>query len=238
MQAESDCSTVIRGRSAISWRWLCRVALGASGLVMSVWLLAPGIRALLQGGPLLTMDTQLATWVRAGMASQAFAQFMRWLSLLHGTAGILAMTALAAAALWRTGDREWALALGVTVCGGLLLNVTVKHVVHRARPDWGHALETLESFSFPSGHTAGAPVFYGMAAAWLWPRLGSAWARTALLFATVGMVLLVATSRIARGMHFPSDCIAALLEMSLWLTVCLAGIPLRHAASPLTHNPP
>ena len=205
---------------------------------MSVWLLAPGIRALLQGGPVRAMDARLATWLQAGMTSQAFAQFMEWLSLLHGTAGILAMTALAAAALWRIGEREWSLVLGVTVPGGLLLNVAAKHAVHRARPDWGHALEALESFSFPSGHTAGAAVFYGVAAAWLWPRLGSAWARTALLFAALGMVLLVATSRVARGMHFPSDCFGAMLEISVWLTVCLAGIPLRHTASPTTPNPP
>ena len=239
MQIEPDHFGVTYGWSAIPWRWLRRVALGATGVTTSVWLLAPGIRTLLQSDPVRTMDTQLATWLQAGMTSQAFAQMMGWLSLFHGTAGILVMTALAAAALWQIEERERLPVLGVTVLGGMLLNVAVKHVVHRARPDWGHApLEALESFSFPSGHTAGATVFYGVVVAWLWPRLGSAWVRTGLLLAALTMMLLVATSRIARGMHFPSDCIAALLEMSVWLTVCLAGILPRHASLLSIHHPP
>ncbi len=97
----------------------------------------------------------------------------------------------------------------------------------------------LASFSFPSGHTAGATVLYGAAVVWLWPRLASAGARAALLLAAAGVVLLVAASRVARGMHFPSDCAAAMLEgpsgsPSAWRASPAQRGPRRH---PDSHDP-
>ena len=217
--------------------WLRRVAFGAALLPLAAWLLAPAIRALLLSAPVLALDAGLTTRLQAAMADPAFAGTMRWLSLLHGTAGILTMAALAGALLWRSGDRALLPLLAAAVPGGLLLNFAVKLAVQRARPDAGHALEALASFSFPSGHTAGAAVWYGTAAALLWPRLRSGPARAALLSAALAMVLLVAASRIARGMHFPSDCLGSLLEAAVWLTVCLAGVALPHRPEPLPCTP-
>lgn len=82
------------------------------------------------------------------------------------------------------------------VPGGLLLNVAVKHAVQRPRPDWGYALQALETYSFPSGHTAGAMLFYGLVAVWLWPRVRRVEAGIVLLVAVISMALLVAASRI------------------------------------------
>ncbi len=239
MQAPNDGFATARDRRAAWTRWLARVALGAGSLVAAAWLLAPWLRELLLSAPVVAFDLRLAAGLQARMTDAAFAQAMRWLSLLHGTAGILALAALAAVALWRAGERAFAVVLAVTVPGGLLLNVAVKHAVQRARPDAGGALEALATYSFPSGHTAGAAVLYGVAVAWLWPRLAGAGARAVVLSAALGVVLLVAASRVARGVHFPSDCIASLLEASFWLAVCLAGVvrPQRGPALPTPHLP-
>ena len=157
---------------------------------------------------------------------------MRWLSFFHGTAGILAMTAIAAAALWRHGRRRALPALLACVPGGMLLNVAVKHAVQRARPDWRDAQQILETFSFPSGHTAGAALFYGVIVVWLWPRVRNVWLRVALLFGATSLVLLVAASRIVLGVHFLSDCIGAVLEALLWIALCCAGAGAGPAGRP------
>ena len=219
-------------RLPVSRRWLGRVALGAGSLLLAAWLLAPRLGELLRSDPVLALDTRLTAVLQAAMADPAFAESMRWLSLLHGTAGILAAAAIAGVLLWRSGDHALLPVLAAAVPGGLLLNFAVKLAVQRARPDPAHALEALASFSFPSGHTAGAAVLYGTAAAWLWPRLHSSAGRAALLLGGVSMVLLVAASRIARGMHYPSDCLAAMLEALVWLTVCLAGVALERRPDP------
>ena len=148
------------------------------------------------------------------------------LTWLHDTAGILALAAVFGACMWRTRwHAMWPL-LVASIPGGLLLNAAVKQAVQRARPKWGYAYETIASYSFPSGHTAGAVVLYGFLLLLLCPSLRSSLARSALLVVSVAMVLLVACSRIALGVHFLSDCIAAACEGALWLAVCWTGVRL------------
>ena len=56
------------------------------------------------------------------------------------------------------------LALALAAGGGALLNIALKHLFHRQRPVLENPLVTLSSYGFPSGHTMGATIFYGMLA--------------------------------------------------------------------------
>ena len=162
----------------------------------------------------------MAAWLHTA-ATPALTDFLLWVSWIHGIVGILTLTAIAAIAAWRYSNRWPAAALLVTVPSGLLLNVAVKHAVQRPRPHWGYALQALETYSFPSGHIVGATLFYGIVVAWLWPRVSSVGARAAMLMAAALLVLVVATSRIVVGVHFLSDCVAAVIEAGVWLAICL-----------------
>ena len=203
-----------------------RIAAGASALVLFAWLFAPNLRAFLGSSGVAVPDRQVAAWAHAA-ASVPFIEAMRWVSVLQGTAGMLALTAVAVALLWHAGQRRVVPVLLASVPGGMLLNVAVKHAVQRPRPDWGYALQMPASFSFPSGHVAGATLFYGLAVVWFWPRLRTGWARVALSLAAVSMVLLIAVSRIVLGVHYASDCVGAVIEGVLWLAICA---PAAHAA--------
>jgi len=80
----------------------------------------------------------------------------------------------------------------------------LKHWTRRPRPFRTHAdivahIAPLDEFSFPSGHTLHAVGFTLVAVAWF-PWLA------ALL---VPFALLVALSRVALGVHYPSDVLAA-----------------------------
>jgi membrane-associated phospholipid phosphatase len=145
-------------------------------------------------------------------------------SHVHGTAGILSLSTATAAALLLRGRRDPLPCLLLTVPGGLLLNVAVKLAVQRARPSGDHAAQILTSFSFPSGHTMGATVFYGFLVVLLWPGSTSG-TRAALVTLAIVMVTLVAASRIALGVHYFSDCVAAVVEGLLWLVVCMLRFP-------------
>ena len=213
-------------------RRLLLPAATAGVIAAAAWLLAPALRAALQDPVIAHADRQTADALYAG-TNTMLAGLAHGVSLLHGTVGILIMTALAAAALWRQGDVHAARMLLSCVPSGMLLNVLVKHAVQRARPQWAPALETLESFSFPSGHTAGATLFYGAVVTLLWRRTRAAPARALLVAGAAGMVLLVAAGRIVLGVHFLSDCIAAMVEALAWLTICLGGLH-RPAASTRT----
>ena len=65
------------------------------------------------------------------------------------------------------GHHYWTLSLALAVPGGLLINTIIKLTFNRARPVWEDPILTLSSASFPSGHTAGATLFYGFIAAYM-----------------------------------------------------------------------
>src|SRR5262249_17730844 len=62
--------------------------------------------------------------------------------------------------------RERVLAVGwiVAIAGNAVLNLTLKSVFERVRPMHHQGIAQADGFSFPSGHTSGSVVAYGMLA--------------------------------------------------------------------------
>lgn len=175
---------------------------------------------LLLAGPITRADLSHSVWVRERMEPQV-TQLLLFVTHWHGTVGILAMSALLGLLLFAGGRTALIPWLFLSVQGGQLLNVLVKHLVERARPQWDNPLLTLASYSFPSGHAAGSTVFWGFACvvAWNWPA--SAHVRREVLAFGVLMVALVSFSRVYLGVHFASDVLAGICEGIAWLCACL-----------------
>lgn len=108
-----------------------------------------------------------------------------------------------------------------------LVFVAVAAVTKRARPK-----DMLDSApptsSFPSGHTGAAvSLFVGIALVVAW-RTRHAWLRPLMIALAIAVPLAVAYSRLYRGMHHPSDVLAAmvngLLAVTIWARSLLFGI--------------
>jgi membrane-associated phospholipid phosphatase len=168
-------------------------------------------------------DVPLSLWFHQHPNPVA-TQFLLFVTHWHSTVGILSMAAVLGLWLWRRKLTAWLLLLVLTVPGGMLLNVGVKHLVRRSRPQFDHSLVSLTSYSFPSGHTAGATVFYGFVALLLLAHAGDRRWRLAIVPAVALMVLLVGLSRIYLGAHYATDVLGAMVEGGLWLALCLAGM--------------
>jgi undecaprenyl-diphosphatase len=134
------------------------------------------------------------------------------------------MGALLAFWFWHRKAHYWLVVVLAAVPGGMLLNVALKHVFHRARPSLEDPLLTLSTYSFPSGHTAAATVFYGLIACFLLSRVKAWPARTAIVMACCSMVALVALSRMYLGVHYLSDVLAAAAEGAAWLATCIVAV--------------
>lgn len=176
-----------------------------------------------RGTAITQVDVRLAHWFHA-RATPGFARAMLFITYWNGLAGSSVMVALLALWFRRRGDHAW---LGLTllaVPGGMLLNVVLKHVFQRARPSFHDPLLTLETYSFPSGHTAAATVFYGLLACWLLTRARSWPMRVLVMLGAAAMIGLVALSRMALGVHYLSDVLAAMLESGAWLAVCITAV--------------
>jgi undecaprenyl-diphosphatase len=105
----------------------------------------------------------------------------------------------------------------------------IKEIVGRARPcdamGWCSAIDVASpgGHSFPSGHAAGSFAFAGFVAVRL-PR----WTLVAGIYAAI-----VAWSRCALGVHYPSDVIAgALLGMTIGVVVGHVSRPANEVRAP------
>jgi undecaprenyl-diphosphatase len=108
----------------------------------------------------------------------------------------------------------------VSALGCLLLNVLLKLLFHRARPDADppYLLSRPTSLSFPSGHTMGHVGVVGslvvVVRALRPPR--RVWVSTAVVGGV--WVLGVASSRVYLGAHYPSDVLGGLLAAASWVS--------------------
>jgi undecaprenyl-diphosphatase len=108
----------------------------------------------------------------------------------------------------------------LTIPGGLLLCEAIKLLVHRHRPYIAGPFVDWSGYSFPSGHTAGATLLYGLLALTLL-RFCKHWSHHLLtVCGGLTMVSIVGFSRIALGAHYLSDVLAAMMFGTIWLILC------------------
>lgn len=195
---------------------------GAALMVLAAWLFGEVAEEMVEGDT-QQVDTAVSRWFEAnhvGWVTQLMFVVTQW----HAAPGILAMAAVMGWQLWRRREHYWLLAMLLAVPGGMGLNVVLKHSFQRARPVFETPLLELSTYSFPSGHTAGATLFYGFLTAYLLVRLDSWRSRLLLMAAATTMVLLVGASRVYLGAHYPTDILAAMCSGLAWLAVCITGV--------------
>ncbi|MBP1996310.1 phosphatase PAP2 family protein [Paenibacillus eucommiae] len=115
--------------------------------------------------------------------------------------------------------KELILFVGV-IAGSALLNVWLKILFHRARPDL-HRIIDASGFSFPSGHSMAAFSMYGIFAFLLWRHLSTSFKRISLVLLSTVMIIAIGLSRIYLGVHYPSDVLGGYLVSGTWLTLSI-----------------
>ncbi len=124
---------------------------------------------------------------------------------------------------WLLLERRWraAMLLAVSVPGGLLLNMALKTLFDRSRPDLVPHLVAVRTESFPSSHAMLSAVLYLTIGAML-ARGARRRSQAYVIGAAVGITLLVGVSRVWLGVHWPTDvlagwCLGAAWAMGCWL---------------------
>lgn len=173
--------------------------------------------------PLVSLDAKVAAWLHAHV-SPGLTYFMLLVTHANSTVAMTMWTVAFGFVLARMREWYWLLTLALAVGGGLLLNVALKHAYERARPHFEDPLVSLDSYSFPSGHTSGAVVFYGVLATFLVSRFYDRRVRAICVMGAVAGVALVAFSRMYLGAHYLSDVVAAAGSSTAWLVLCLHSV--------------
>ena len=160
--------------------------------------------------PLRDADLDAASDLHGyAVTHSAFVTAMRTLSIIGSyRVWIPVLTALAVWLFWRRQPRL-ALFVAVTAIGSSLLNNLVKSLVDRARPILPQPVSVDHGFGFPSGHAQAAVVGYGILLVIFLPMLHGA-ARVVAASGAWLMIAAIGFSRIALGVHYLSDVLAAI----------------------------
>lgn len=199
------------------------LTLGVLLAIGATWLFGGVAEDVVTGDPLTAIDAQIALWFHAH-ATPAVTLGMLFVTHLHGTTGLSVLALVLGLYLFWKKEGYWFLSLAVVLPAGTLINVLLKQVFLRDRPNFTDPILTLASYSFPSGHVAGATLFYGILAAFLCSRLRSWGRRWLIVLVACTMVVLVGVTRLYLGVHYFSDVVAAAAWATAWLALCLTGI--------------
>jgi membrane-associated phospholipid phosphatase len=142
--------------------------------------------------------------------------FLDQVALFFTTAGgvtvIAPISAVILALLWFRGHRL-AVFWGLGVAGAAGLNVVMKLILHRTRPELWPRLMQEHDASFPSGHSMYSAAFVTALILLVW-RTPYRWLALGLGFT---FTVFVGLSRLYLGVHYPTDVLCGWLTGPAWV---------------------
>lgn len=113
----------------------------------------------------------------------------------------------------------WAIATG----SGGLMNSALKTFFERSRPQWLHDFASADGWSFPSGHSSGAFIVYGLlgylAVIHTPPRI-----HLPIAIVAVALIVCVGFSRVILQVHYFSDVLGGYAFGAAWVAAWIAGL--------------
>jgi membrane-associated phospholipid phosphatase len=201
-----------------------RIAVGFLVIVGGAFGFAEVAEEIGEDEPIVRFDERL-TLAIADTIEPATLEGFAFVTRFGDTLTLTVLCIVVACWLVLRGGRGLALAWVLAVTGNALLNQTLKQVFERVRPLHEHGLVQAQGWSFPSGHSSGSVVAYGMLAYVLVRTVPQRWHLPIVLVATA-LAFCVGSSRVFLQVHFASDVLAGFLSGLAWLSVCIASVEL------------
>ena len=198
------------------------VLIGLAVMALSAGLFSAIAWQLGASGSLGAADAIFLQALRPGV-SPAASQFFAGLTHAADTATLTALCTAGAIMLLVRRQRLLAAVWVLAIAGNGLLNTGLKQSFGRLRPAHLQGYLAEPGLSFPSGHSSGAVVAYGMAAYLALRLLPARWHLPAMLLA-VALAFSIGASRVVLQVHFASDVLAGFASGSAWLALCITGL--------------
>ena len=112
----------------------------------------------------------------------------------------------------------------LTTSTGALVALILKHVIERDRPSVVPHLREVTTPSFPSGHAMLSTIVYLTLGVLLMHTMQRRAAKLYCLLWAMFMALLVGSSRIYLGVHYPTDVLAGWMAGVAWALACWASV--------------
>ena len=176
-----------------------------------------------RSGEPTSFDLTARAWVRS--LETAELSTVMWGASFYGAPRRLLPLGLVAAVVFLVrGWRRGAVLVLVTLAGAVALDLGLKELFARARPQaFFDDYRTPKSFSFPSGHALFAVCFFGGLAVLLSHRLRRRPAQILVWAIALGLTFLIGVSRVYLGVHYPTDVIGGFAVGTVWVAFVALG---------------
>ncbi len=170
-------------------------------------------------GDTLRFDMQVRSWVHS-YSSPTLTSLMTGITQLGSplTLGIAFVFLLIL--FWKNKWPRAAEWMAVAMAGTALLDLSLKHAMHRVRPVPFFGVAPI-SYSFPSGHALSSFCFYGVLAGLVAARIRKPFFRAAVWILAASLVAAIGLSRVYLGVHYPTDVLAGYSAGTLWVSALL-----------------
>ncbi|MEG4809002.1 phosphatase PAP2 family protein [Microcoleus sp. F8-D3] len=128
--------------------------------------------------------------------------------------------------------RSEAATIAIAAGGAIGLNLLLKKLFARARPQLWERVVDVRFYSFPSGHAMISMVIYGLLGYFLGSRFPKQ--RWLIYSLTVVLVAAIGLSRLYLGVHWPTDVIAGYTAGLVWLITCILSLEIWKELRSLT----
>lgn len=201
------------------------LGLGLFLAIFSGWMFGALAEDVLTHDSMTLYDAGISRWILS-LATEDGSQFFYLITLL-GSSWFIAIASLLMS-VWLVWRKQWlqVATFILSVGGGILLNVLLKNIFLRPRPDFPNAFYHESGYSFPSGHAMLSMLFYGMTA-YLIASQGPSW-RTQIRLGITALTLsfLIGFSRIFLGVHYLTDVLGGWAAGFVWLATCIGLLEL------------
>jgi membrane-associated phospholipid phosphatase len=187
---------------------------------------------ILSGGELSAFDVAFADALHDEQDG-AWQHFFSFVSVLGTGYAVGIGTAVGTVILLVRQQNVLAFGWAASQAGGGLLNLALKGLFARSRPEYADPILAASSWSFPSGHAMGTFILCGVAC-YLLLRESRSLVTTSVVVTLAAMwSVVMAFSRLYLGVHFASDVIAGIVAGVAWVAVCVSAFEvLRRRTGP------
>ncbi|HWL35623.1 MAG TPA: phosphatase PAP2 family protein [Frankiaceae bacterium] len=216
--------TYVRKRFDPAERYGLRVTLFALALVLVAVPFGLLTDQVVRNGPLLEVDKGVAEAIHGWVVRQPdwFVWVVKRISDIGKPPVLTVFAGIGALYVLRHDRIRLALFIVTTSIVGGLVDTAVKILVNRPRPEFEDKIAHALGKSFPSGHAMSSTVVYGallLAFLPVVPRRRRRW----VIGAYVLLVLSIAATRLALGVHFLSDVVGGIVLGVAWLAASVAA---------------
>lgn len=207
---------------SIGWPLLAGFCLALFSAVLFCWFASEVFE-----GEVAAFDGRLREWVQH-IAGPELTRLMIFVSFLGKPGFLVALgIPIAGVFLWLGWKHIFAL-FSVTMAGEIILEMTLKGLFQRVRPEPFFDQLIPASYSFPSGHALGSFCFFVILAWLIGPRIKRPVITWSIRVMAIILVAAIGFSRVYLGVHYPSDVLAGYLAGFVWCVTAALGDAFFH----------